>query len=297
MTLCTTAHDGARWWRIIRSATIRGRAAGLVRKNYSVPKACHLLGLPAVEVAATSTGHLDYTDLQRKVEQHRSRPAIVVANIGTTMTEAVDDVTCIHAALDAAGIAHRHVHSDAALAGIPLACTRDRPAFDLADGADSLSVSGHKFLGTPLACGLVLARRRPDELAPTVQYIGSRDTTISGSRSGLAAAMLWYAITSNGDAGHVDRARGARDLAEYAVQQLRSIGWPTWRNPLAMTVMLRPLPASMAALWPLPSDGDWSHIICMPGVGKTQIDRLVSHLAREVHGIAPLAQNWRSYPS
>lgn len=245
----------------------------------SVPKACRLLGLPAVEVTTATTGQIDYTDLTRKAAQHRSRPAIVVATIGTTMTEAFDDVAHIHNALDAAGTGHRYLHSDAALAGIPLATTAHRPAFDLADGADSISVSGHKFFGTPVVCGIVLARRTPEDLGATVPYLGTQDTTISGSRSGLAAAMLWHAVTSLGADGHARRARRARDVAAYAEMRLHSIGWPAWRNPLTFTVMLKPLPAVLATVWPLPTQGDWSHIICMPGVETTHIDALVETLA------------------
>lgn len=250
--------------------------------HYSVPKACHLLSLPTIQVTATPTGEIDYTDLTRKAGQRRSRPAIVVANIGTTMTEAVDDVTTIHAALDAAGITHRYVHSDAALAGIPLASARSRPGFDLADGADSITVSGHKFLGTPLVCGVVVARRGLDDLAPRVPYIGSRDTTISGSRTGLAAAMLWYAIRSLGTAGFAGRAAQARSLAGYTVRRLHSIGWPAWRNPYAMTVMLRRVPADVARRWLLPTDGEWAHVICMPGTTRNQIDDLVHALDRHL---------------
>ena len=244
-----------------------------------MPKACHLLGLPAVEVTTTASGQIDYTDVTRKAARHRSRPAIVVATIGTTMTEAVDDVTEVHNALDVAGIRHRHVHSDAALAGVPLATTPNRPAFDLADGADSISVSGHKFFGTPVICGIVLTRRKPDELSPTVPYLGTHDTTISGSRNGLAAAMLWHATTSLGAAGHADRAERAREVAAYAVERLHHIGWPAWRNPLSFTVLLRRPPADMATIWPLPTEGDWSHVVCMPGVETSHIDQLVDTLA------------------
>lgn len=247
--------------------------------HYSVPKACHLLGLPAVEVTTTASGQIDYTDLTRKAARHRSRPAIVVATIGTTMTEAVDDVTDVHNALDVAGVRHRHIHSDAALAGVPLATTANRPAFDLADGADSISVSGHKFFGTPVVCGIVLTRRKPEELSPTVPYLNTHDTTISGSRNGLAAAMLWHATTSLGATGHADRAERAREVAAYAVQRLHQIGWPAWRNPLSFTVLLRRLPADMATVWPLPTQGDWSHVISMPGVSTSHIDALVDTLA------------------
>ncbi|MFF5085331.1 histidine decarboxylase [Actinoplanes sp. NPDC000266] len=249
--------------------------------HYSVPKACHLLALPAVPVAATATGGIDYTDLTRKAAQAPQRRAVVVANIGTTMSEAVDDVHRIHAALDTARISGRYVHSDAALAGIPLASLDGRPGFDLADGADSISISGHKFLGTPLVCGVVLARRRASN-APAVPYIASRDTTITGSRNGLSAAMLWYAIQRLGADGMAARAHAARELAGYAVRRLGAVGWPAWRNAGAMTVMLQPLPPELRQRWPLPAAGQWSHLICMPGVRRARIDALADDLRRVV---------------
>ncbi|MEV6848854.1 histidine decarboxylase [Actinoplanes sp. NPDC051411] len=246
--------------------------------HYSVPKACRLLGLPTVEVGILESGEINYADLVHQARRYRGRPAIVVANIGTTMTEAVDDVSTIHTALDAAGITHRYIHSDAALAGIPLSSVAQRPGFDLADGADSISVSGHKFLGTPLVCGVVIARRGIEELAPHVPYLDSRDTTISGSRSGLATAMLWYALQTLGPTGLARRAGHARALANYAHRKLQASDWPAWRNPYALTVMLRRPPTDVAQRWPLPTQGDWSHLICMPGVTATQID----HLARDL---------------
>ena len=97
--------------------------------HYSVPKACHLLGLPAVEVTTTATGEIDYTDLTRKASRHRNRPAIVVATIGTTMTEAVDDVTHVHNALDVAGIRHRQAHSDAAISDAKTAAQEAKDTF------------------------------------------------------------------------------------------------------------------------------------------------------------------------
>ena len=48
---------------------------------------------------ATNSGELDYEDLGEALSKHRDRAAIVVANIGTTMTEAVDDVGRIKAVL------------------------------------------------------------------------------------------------------------------------------------------------------------------------------------------------------
>ena len=50
------------------------------------------LRMPAITVRALPDGRMDLRDLRVALRQHRQSPAIVVANIGTTMTEAVDDV-------------------------------------------------------------------------------------------------------------------------------------------------------------------------------------------------------------
>ena len=78
------------------------------------------------------------------------------------MTEAVDDVTTIRRVLADVSIRRAYIHSDAALSGLPLALMAPgcRPGFDLADGADSISVSGHKFLGSPIPCGVVIINGR-----------------------------------------------------------------------------------------------------------------------------------------
>jgi histidine decarboxylase len=246
--------------------------------HYSVAKACHLLGLPSVAVAATANGELDYTDLRHQAGRFRARPATVVATIGTTITEAHDDVPGIHTELDAAGIIHRYVHSDAAFSGVPQALTQRQPGFDLVGGADSISISGHKWLGTPLPCGVVIARRGHRELAQAVRYTGSPDTTVSGSRNGLAAVMLWYANHQLGDKGHLERTVRAQDLAAYACRQLTAIGWPHWRNPGAFTIMVRDVPRCIRQQWRLPTVGGWSHIICAPGITRQQVDALVAEL-------------------
>ncbi|WIM99981.1 histidine decarboxylase [Actinoplanes oblitus] len=246
--------------------------------HYSVGKAEHLLGLPSVTVATLTNGEIDYADLHRQAARFRGRPAIVTANIGTTMTEAVDDLHRIHQALDDAGIIHRYVHADAALAGVPLAVTADRPAFDLADGADSISISGHKFFGTPLVCGVVIVRRGIDEPPAAIRYTGAPDTSISGSRTGLGAVMLAHALDVLGPSGLSERTRQARAVAAYTCRCLQQIGWPHWRNRDAFTVMLREPPASVRVRWRLPSSNGWSHIICVPGITTHQIDDFISDL-------------------
>jgi histidine decarboxylase len=190
--------------------------------HYSVDKAVDLLCMPSIRVRADDAGRMDFHDLTALVGRNRDRPVVIVANIGTTMTEAIDDVRRISHVLDSLAIRRRFVHADAALSGIPLALLdpQDRPGLDFADGADSMIVSGHKFLGTPIPCGVVVVKASHRiHLTRTGPFIGSPDTTIGCSRSGHAALLIWYALRRYGVEGlrvRAEQAAGRDGLGDVA---------------------------------------------------------------------------------
>ena len=249
----------------------------------SVAKAATIVGLDTVVVRAQAGGEIDYQDLATMVGQRRDRPAIVVATAGTTFTEAVDDLRQIRAVLDSLALTRRYVHVDAALAGIPLGLLspNTRPGFDLEDGADSIVLSGHKFLGAPMPCGVLVTRTRPDPAADQrpAGYTGSPDTTLLGSRNGHTALILAHTIHTLGRDGLQARALQARTVADYAVARLSRIRWLAWRHPHAFTVVIRQPPLQVRQRWVLVSDGaDNAHIVCMPGITTGQIDEFVADL-------------------
>lgn len=254
--------------------------------HYSAAKAARLLSLPTIIVPTLRGGEIDCAALRHLAAEQSDRPAIAVCTVGTTMYEAIDSVPRVRRALAAAGVRETWIHADAAMAGPHLALTGRRDfGLAAAGGSDTISVSGHKWYGTPIPCGIVLSRRSPPAPANLVGYIGAADTTISGSRSGLAAIMLWHAltqITRRGTAEHRLRAERARAVAAHAHRRLTEIGWPCWRNRNAITVMLQPLPTDLLQRWPLPSADSadrWAHLVCMPGVSHSVIDQLVDDLA------------------
>lgn len=247
--------------------------------HYSLPKCVDILGLDSVVVRTDERGEIDYDDLARMVDRHRDRPAIVVATCGTTMTEAADDVPRIRRLLARTPVRH-HLHVDGALAGVPLALADGRTTLRLDATVDSISISGYKFLGTPVPCGVVLTRRTlQQQLAQSPNYTGTVDTTISGSRSGHPALLLWYAIRSLGHDGLRERAERARELAAYAVERLNEVGWPAWRHEHAFTVVFPTPSPAVTAKWVLASSAGRSHLICMPGVTRETIDAFVADVA------------------
>lgn len=261
--------------------------------HYSVPKLAGKLRMPAIAVRADGDGCMDLRDLRCVLRAHRDRPAIVVATVGTTMTEAVDEVTAIRQILADVPIRRAYIHADAALSGLPLALLDPalRPGFDLADGADSVSVSGHKFLGSPFPCGVVLARRSlTSRIGSAVDYVAATDTTLGGSRSGHAPLVLWYAMNTFGVEGLRERAANARQVAAHAQAKLAGIGWRATRFPYAFTVVLDAPPEPVIRKWRLATSGGQSHVICMPGVTTVQIDSLVAELAAQRRAVPHLGE-------
>jgi histidine decarboxylase len=268
--------------------------------HYCVAKAARLLGLKEVSVvAADPGGAMDLDALASAVHPHRDRPVLLVATLGTTMTEAVDDLPGIHSVLDAAGVPGRHVVVDAALSGPGLA-VEGGPATELltprdVDGsgttvvasgwADGVCFSTHKSFGTPHVGGVVLTRREHvARVARPVDYVASLDVTVGGSRSGQTAVELAHALDSiGGPDRQIDRFRArvcaAREVAEHAVMALRAIGWPAWRHPHAWTVVLDAVPPDTVVFrWGLPVSEGRAHLVCAPGVDRTLVDAFVADL-------------------
>jgi len=254
--------------------------------HYSVQKNIHLLNMPSIVIRSKPNGEMDYDDLKEAIQLHRQQPAIILANIGTTMTEAKDDVTAIRKTLKACAIKSHYIHCDAALAGIYLSLLDTDAKFDFPHGADSIAISGHKFIGSPIPCGVVIVKKNYKErIGRTIPYIGTLDTTITGSRNGHSPVFLWYAIKSLGKEGLKQRAVDSLELAEYTMQRLLSIDIKAWRNDHAITVVFPQPPAEICLKWQLASEGGLTHIICMPGVTKERIDSFINDLVEAGAGV------------
>ena len=201
---------------------------------------------------------------------HRDRPAIILATIGTTMRGAVDDIPAIRQIIDELNIGEHYIHADAALSGMILPYVDDPQPFGFDAGINSISISGHKLIGAPLPCGVVVTRKHLVEtLGRAVELIGVNDTTLSGSRNALTPLMLWYAINHHGEDVWKKTVRGMLNTAEYAVQRFNKHGISAWRHRNSPTVVFdRPSP-EVFDRWQIAPEGDVAHIITMPHVTST----------------------------
>jgi len=284
------------WWGYVTNGSTEGNLYGLYLarellpngiayfsqdSHYSVGKNLHFLNMRHIMIRSQPNGEIDYDDLAATLRIRRDAPPIIFANIGTTMKEARDDIGRIRSILDDLAIENRYIHCDAALCGGYAAFLDPRPSWDFGDGADSIAISGHKFIGSPIPCGIALARRgHVERIGHSVAYIGSVDTTISGSRNGFTPLLLWYAIHSLGIDGLRRRIEDSLATAAYAEQRFKEIGVAAWRNPQALTVVFPQPPPTVCDKWQLATAGGHSHIICMPHVRREQIDELIADIER-----------------
>jgi histidine decarboxylase len=127
---------------------------------------------------------------------------------------------------------------------------------------------------------IITRRSVKDRISTAIDLLDTHDTTLSGSRSGHAPLVLWYALNLYGLDGLHQRAQDARAVAAYAVTRLTGIGWRATRyHPASMTVVIDPPPAAVRARWAVPVSGNRAHIICTPAITRDQIDALADDLA------------------
>jgi histidine decarboxylase len=230
-------------------------------------------------VRSEADGRIDLHDLRETLRLHRDVPPILFLNAGTTMKGAVDDLAGVRQVLRDLAIREYYIHVDAALSGMILPFVQDPDPFDFREGIHSLSISGHKFTGCPLPCGVVLARRRiVDRIARNVEYIGSQDTTVLGSRNGVTPVMLWLQIRRHGIEGFRGQATRCLETAQYAVDRFQAAGLDAWRHRHSLTVVFPRPAACVVADWQLAVQDRIAHLITMQHVSRTMIDTILADI-------------------
>lgn len=267
-----------------------------VESHYSVPKAGRMYNMPYVRVPSNDqTGEIDYEALERsarRIVHEQNGGVCMVVNVGSTVKGAHDRLDLVLEALDAANVPpeRRYIHCDAALSGLilPVVSEASDYHFGFDRGADSIAVSGHKQLGTPIPCGVVCTRRehmlRWSAGTPAeADYVNTQDSTIAGSRSGFSALVLWYVLETKGLAGLETDARYCMDLAEYLKDELlRKVpGCGATRSAFSTTVVFQRPSAELETKYQLATTENIAHIVCTPSVGKEVVDAFATEYTSE----------------
>jgi len=250
--------------------------------HYSIAKAARILRIEAVAVDCEPGGAIDIDAFEQALRRREGGPVIIALTCGTTVLGAHDDIGAVLASLDAAGITpdRRFVHVDGALNAMVLPFIAEapfsiRPSFRHA--IDSISTSGHKMIGTPMPCGVLIARRtHVERVASAVAYLRSNDTTLMGSRNGHAVLALWARLKVPGIEGYQADVRACLARTDKLVAMLSAAGVPVRRNPHALTVVFPQPSESIVRPYQLACHRNEAHAIVMPNVTDALIERFVA---------------------
>ncbi|HEX4045005.1 MAG TPA: histidine decarboxylase [Gammaproteobacteria bacterium] len=290
-------HAGKNFWGYVTNGGTESNLYGLylARENfpnsivfysydthYSIQKSLRVLQMKYKIIKSQQHGEIDYSALERAIHANRKRVPIVVATIGTTMKGAVDQVLKIRSIMKDLKIKKYYIHCDAALNGMVFPFIKNAPAFDFSAGADSIAISGHKFIGSPIACGVLLAKKSyADKLSNSVEYAQTIDNTLLGSRSGLASLILWYSIRSHGVVKYKKIVKRCMENADYAIKQFHKVGIPAWRNQHSLIIVFPCSSRRIIEKWHLAPQQGLAHIVTMPHVTRALIDELIADMEKD----------------
>lgn len=256
--------------------------------HYSVSKILRLQHTRNIMIRSQQTGEMDYRDLEESIRIHRDVPPIMFANAGTTMTGAIDRLDRIREILERQCTPNAYIHVDAAFSGMILPFVDDPPPWHFGDGADSISISGHKMIGSPLPCGVAMVRKiHMERISRSVEYVGALDTTISGSRNAITPLMLWYALRTHGNDGFRKLVGESLEKAAYVERSLNETGIESWRNPHSVTVVFPRPPKAITNKWVLAGSGDIAHFITVPGVNWETLDEFIGDMRQTIETRQP----------
>ena len=183
------------------------------------------------------------------------RPCAVTVTTGTTTTTALDPVAAV------VEVARRHglwVHVDAAMAGSAMILPECRWMWEGVEGADSIVLNPHKWLGVAFDCSVYFVRDAEHlvrVMSTNPSYLQSaadgrvknyRDWGIPLGRR-FRALKLWFLIREQGVTALQVRLR--RDLAnaQWLAERIRSTnGWRVLAPVQLQTLCVRYEPAGLA---------------------------------------------------
>ena len=243
------------------------------------------------------------------------KPCAVVATTGTTTSTALDPIDAI------AVIAKKHgiwLHVDAAMAGSAMVLPECRWMWEGIEGADSLVLNPHKWLGIAFDCSLYYVRdplhlirvmsTNPSYLqsAADAQVKNLRDWGIPLGRR-FRALKIWFAVREQGVSGLQKRLRRDLENAQWLAEQVRNTeDWAVLAPVPLQTLCIRHQPkglegeeldrytqgwadrvnrAGKAYLTPTVLEGRWMVRVSIGSLAteRSHVEALWGLIQREVH--------------
>ncbi|KAL0393930.1 UNVERIFIED_CONTAM: Serine decarboxylase [Sesamum latifolium] len=230
--------------------------------HYSIFKIARMYRMDCETIASSATGEMDWT----------------------TFKGAIDDLDLVIQTLEDCGFSHDqfYIHCDAAISGFIVPFLKQAPKFTFKKPIGSVSISGHKFLGCPMPCGVVLTRkdtltciREVSSTSPLlIQQLLVVETGIHRSSS--------YVLNIKGRKGLEEDVQKCLINSRYLRDRLKKAGISSMLNETSITVVFeRPPDREFIRHWQLQCLGNMAHVVVMPHVTDEMLDRFLYDLVQK----------------
>ena len=116
-----------------------------------------------------------------------------------------------------------------------------------------------------------------------IPYVGTEDTTISGSRNGFLALNLWYVLRKKGRSGLAREAKTCIENAEYLAKQLNQMDYPKVSMvPKQNIVTLQKPSDNVVKKYQLAVEGDIAHVVVMQHITQSRIDDFCRNIRKSL---------------
>jgi len=228
--------------------------------HYSVKKAAAIGGMEThavrLDQESWSMSEPGFVQMVRALYKKGYRGFMACLTVGYSATGSIDDVGRITQAArklkrELSGISF-FFWVDAALNGLIVPFSGGTFAPFSNSDVSAVVTDFHKFSLAPYPAGLVLYRKALGRhIASDIDYLPQRDTTVSGSRSGVSAVAVWAAMHALGADGLRNIVRKQREhkalvLSKLAVPSIQTVTHP---DSLTVGLMFPTLPGGRLPVW------------------------------------------------
>lgn len=269
--------------------------------HYSMPKISEILRLNIKPILANADGSMNLENFKKELILHLGAhplsSVVVIANVGTTITGAVDDVPGIKKILDSSKPKPIYtIHMDGALTGFVMPILKpfgEVENYFEALGVNTIAFSAHKYPGLSQPCGVILARqpfflKAFEKTERSVEYVGNiLDVTITGSCSGLNVLMFYNALHTLGLDKNNDKLTEMVNenlhIAKYLYSELVKVyGIENVSYLFHFNVMFPKPSMDLAKKYQLMLTGGKATICVLSNITKNLVDSFISEVKLEL---------------
>jgi histidine decarboxylase len=255
--------------------------------HYSIMRMCDLQNLECVQIDTNlESGSINVVELETKIDP--TKPAIIMASMGTTMRGGIDDVHAINDMLKKKNLPlGYYIHIDAALFGGYLIYCNPEAVSVSNLGYHSISISGNQFFGCDDPCGIFVTSSEVRDciISDPIPYLNGCVPTLTCSRSGMTVLKLYYKLNALDISVWIKDANQCLSNARLLFDLLSANKLKVWRmSDLSNIIIIERPPDKIIHKYQLasaeyePYKTKISHIVVMQHVTQELIRRFVHDL-------------------